>query len=221
MVPGLSTTGTYTTIIPLMFFVSISMAKEGYEDVRRQRLDKAENNRTANVLHAYRPVVPSDKKEGQPEPDQNGPIHWAAVKWYVENSSSIQVPAKEKCFRQSLRVGDIIKLERDDAVPADILLLDSKGENSIAYIETMALDGETNLKTKQPSGALVGRCSSPESIAALENVEVVVEDPNLDLYNFEGRVSVKGDLAPLTVNEVLYRGSVSLAEELQPFAKLV
>src|SRR6202012_253678 len=50
MIPGLSTTGSYTTIIPLFIFVSLSMAKEGYDDIRRHRLDKEENERTAQVL---------------------------------------------------------------------------------------------------------------------------------------------------------------------------
>ena len=190
MIPGLSTTGTYTTIIPLMFFVSVSMAKEGYEDIRRHRLDKAENNRTAKVLHAYGPVEVSEGKEDQSDIEQAGPLHWAPVKW------------------QSIRVGDIVRLERDDAVPADVLLLDSQGDNNIAYIETMALDGETNLKPKQPSGLLVGSCGTAEAITALLDVEVVGEDPNLDLYNFDGKISMGRELAPLTNNEIIYRGSI-------------
>ena len=50
MIPGLSTTGTYTTIVPLLIFVGISMGKEGFDDWRRYRLDKEENNRDAWVL---------------------------------------------------------------------------------------------------------------------------------------------------------------------------
>ncbi len=33
MIPGLSTTGRFTTIVPLLFFVTVSMAKEGYDDL--------------------------------------------------------------------------------------------------------------------------------------------------------------------------------------------
>jgi phospholipid-translocating ATPase len=50
MIPGLSTTGTYTTIAPLLVFVAISMAKEGYDDFRRYKLDKVENNREVCTL---------------------------------------------------------------------------------------------------------------------------------------------------------------------------
>ena len=47
-------------------------------------------------------------------------------------------------------VGDIIRLSSDDEVPADILLLNASDENGICYVSTASLDGETNLKQKQP-----------------------------------------------------------------------
>lgn len=188
MIPGLSTTGTYTTIVPLLFFVSISMGKEGYEDFRRHKLDKTENNREANVLHVYKPVSTNDSGADVAIPVE-GPIHWAPVKW------------------QSLQVGDVVKLERDEAAPADMILLGSKGANNTAYVETMALDGETNLKPKQPNPDTVEAARTAESLAAA-NVEFMVEDPNLDLYNFEGKLNTNGKTSPLTNNEIIYRGSI-------------
>lgn len=180
MIPGLSTTGSYTTVIPLLFFVSISMAKEGYDDLRRNRLDKEENNREASVLHAYQP--------GETTPS-GGLIHWATTKW------------------KNIQVGDIVKLERDQAAPADLILLHSNSENGIAYIETMALDGETNLKSKQATSSLSRTCDTLGKLAD-NNAHIVVEDPNLDLYNFEGRVTAGGETSPLSNGEVIYRGSI-------------
>lgn len=194
MIPGLSTTGTYTTIVPLLVFVSISMGKEGYEDLRRHKLDKADNNREARVLHSYGPIPTTRNDEhaeysSEANETMDGPLHWATVKWH------------------SVRVGDVVKLERDDAAPADLVILRSTGQNSLAYVETMALDGETNLKTKQPHSALVSAYNSTEAIAA-GGAHFVVEDPNLDLYNFEGRVTINGETVPITNNEVIYRGSI-------------
>lgn len=51
---------------------------------------------------------------------------------------------------------------------------------------------------------------TPEDISNC-NAHFVVEDPNLDLYNFEGKVTTPGvahQTAPLTNNEIVYRGSV-------------
>lgn len=192
MIPGLSTTGQYTTIVPLLFFVSISIGKEGYDDLRRYRLDKAENNRICTVLHAYQP---SEKEDVGKDPEidtassTSGPVHWATTKW------------------KDLKVGDIVKLKRDEAAPADLVLLHSNGPNGIAYVETMALDGETNLKSKQTSALLAKKCANDEEVATCR-AHFVVEDPNLDLYSFEGRITYDGETAPLTNAEIIYRGSI-------------
>ncbi|TVY37406.1 putative phospholipid-transporting ATPase [Lachnellula occidentalis] len=220
MIPGLSTTGTYTTIIPLLCFVAISMGKEGWDDVRRYKLDQVENNKTAFVLHTYQPMQEEVSKSSRKSlkewgtskrkvkssiprhpslshdhiieiPLENiaeGPKQWATLKW------------------KDVKVGDVIKLERDMNVPADMVLLHSDGPNGIAYIETMALDGETNLKSKQAPPVLAKRCGSSDAIAAC-HAEIVVEDPNLDLYNFDGRVTIDGETKPLTTTEIIYRGS--------------
>ncbi|GAB7345624.1 hypothetical protein MBLNU457_3920t1 [Dothideomycetes sp. NU457] len=188
MIPGLSTTGTYTTIIPLSFFVMIAMAKEGYDDLRRYRLDKIENNQEIEVLHAYQPMTTTEElEEGRIK--HEGPIHWSTTKWH------------------NLQVGDVIRLNRNQAVPADIMLLNSQGENNVANVETMALDGETNLKSKQVPTALAKLCKTPESIVNCK-AHLVVEDPNIDLYNFEGRVTLDNQTTPLTNNEIIYRGSI-------------
>jgi phospholipid-translocating ATPase len=118
----------------------------------------------------------------------DGPKLWASLKW------------------KDVKVGDIIKLERDHAVPADLVLLHAEGPNGIAYIETMALDGETNLKSKQAPPSLAKRCGSVAEITACR-ARVAVEDPNIDLYNFDGRVTVGGETLPLTTNEIVLRGS--------------
>ena len=191
MIPGLSTTGTYTTIVPLMFFVSLSMAKEGLEDFRRYKLDKEENNRYASVLYASNrsASIVSGGTSVEKGSTSGGDSRWAPVKWH------------------DLRVGDVVKLARDEAIPADIVLLHSTGPNGVACIETMALDGETNLKNKQPSPATSKLCNTPDGITTCD-AHFVVEDPNLDLYNFEGKVTVDDKAFPLTNNEIVYRGSI-------------
>lgn len=43
----------------------------------------------------------------------------------------------------------MVKVEKDQYFPADLLLLSSTNDDGIAYVETMNLDGETNLKIKK------------------------------------------------------------------------
>ncbi|OLN88113.1 putative phospholipid-transporting ATPase DNF3-like protein 1 [Colletotrichum chlorophyti] len=200
-VPGLSTTGNITTVLPLLFFVLVTIAKEGYDDFKRHRLDKVENANTALVLKHSKHTKTSPQKwllnlrskfmknqSAQPTIGKTDDEGWTRTKW------------------SDIEVGDVVKLSRDDPVPADIILLHADGENGLAYIETMALDGETNLKSKQVSAALTG-CDTVEGVMAC-NAEFVVEDPNPDLYKFDGKVTVGEKSLPLTSAEVVYRGSI-------------
>ena len=57
---------------------------------------------------------------------------------------------KESQWRH-LKVGDVVKVEKDEFFPADILLLSSSYEDAVFYVETMNLDGETNNVDKNNS----------------------------------------------------------------------
>ncbi|PYH96820.1 haloacid dehalogenase-like hydrolase [Aspergillus ellipticus CBS 707.79] len=189
MIPGLSTTGSFTTLVPLLIFVAISMGKEGFDDWRRYRLDKEENNRHVFVLRpgagVFSQSPPSDSVSVSSDSQD-----WTPVKW------------------RDIKVGDVIRLERDQPVPADMVLLHADGPNGAAYIETMALDGETNLKNKQPSQSVAKLCGTVEGICS-SALHFAVEDPNMDLYKFDGNVTVAADeKLPLTNSEVMYRGSI-------------
>ncbi|EPE10524.1 phospholipid-transporting atpase 1 [Ophiostoma piceae UAMH 11346] len=220
-IPGISTTGNYTTILPLLFFVLLTIAKEGYDDYKRHRLDKVENAGLATVL---RSVGDGHKiAERQRRRDMLGTWAKRMIKRNGADTRSITEESRRVLggvegeavmgFQwthvqwRDVQVGDIVKLARDDDVPADLLLLHADGEGGLAYVETMALDGETNLKSKQvPAPLAENRCSTIEKLSNCP-ADFVVEDPNPDLYRFDGRLTVDGKTLPLTLSEVIYRGS--------------
>lgn len=68
----------------------------------------------------------------------------------------------------NVEVGDIIKLENNNFVTADLLLLSSSEPHSLTYIETVELDGETNLKVKQ---ALTVTSEMGEDLQALSSFD--------------------------------------------------
>lgn len=211
LIPGLSTTGTYTTIGPLLFFVAISMGKEGYDDIRRYKLDKLENARETLILQANHSEESSSMKRSY---WNNG---WFTLmrnynKMSAENVPDSVIPSEASpCWStqkwKDVIVGNIVKLQRNDHVPADIVLLHVEGQNGVAYIETMALDGETNLKSKQAPSILAKKFNSIDEIVTC-HAQVVAEDPNIDLYNFDGRIIVDDEILPLTCNEIVLRGSI-------------
>ena len=48
-----------------------------------------------------------------------------------------------------LKVGMVVCLFKDQAVPADLVVLHSSNDEGISYVTTAGLDGETNLKIRK------------------------------------------------------------------------
>ncbi|XP_060092630.1 phospholipid-transporting ATPase ID-like [Heteronotia binoei] len=105
----------------------------------------------------------------------------------------------------NVEVGDIIKLENNDFVTADLLLLSSSEPHSLTYIETAELDGETNLKVRQ---ALTVTAEMREDLQALSSFEgeVRCEAPNNKLDKFVGTLTIKGEKFALDNEKLLLRG---------------
>ncbi|XP_042499753.1 putative phospholipid-transporting ATPase 9 [Macadamia integrifolia] len=106
---------------------------------------------------------------------------------------------------KNLRVGDIVKVEKDDFFPADLVLLSSNYEDAICYVETMNLDGETNLKLKK---ALEVTSGLNEEVN-FRNFKAVIkcEDPNANLYTFVGTMEIGEQQYPLSPQQLLLRDS--------------
>lgn len=106
---------------------------------------------------------------------------------------------------KNLRVGDIVKVQKDEFFPADLLLLSSTYEDAICYVETMNLDGETNLKLKQ--GLEVTSDYNTDQMFRDFKATVKCEDPNAHLYSFVGSMEFEANHYPLSLRQLLLRGS--------------
>ncbi|GMH31586.1 hypothetical protein Nepgr_033430 [Nepenthes gracilis] len=104
-----------------------------------------------------------------------------------------------------LRVGDIVKVEKEEYFPADLILLSSSYDEAICYVETTNLDGETNLKLKQALEAtsLLNEDSMFSDFKAI----IRCEDPNANLYTFIGTLQLEEQKQPLSPQQLLLRDS--------------
>ncbi|RVE65591.1 hypothetical protein OJAV_G00118000 [Oryzias javanicus] len=109
---------------------------------------------------------------------------------------------------KDVQVGDIIKLENNEFVTADLLLLSSSEPLNLVYVETAELDGETNLKVKQALTVTGEMGDSTEALATF-NGEVRCEPPNNCLDKFKGTLTVNGQAYSLDNDKVLLRGCVN------------
>lgn len=106
---------------------------------------------------------------------------------------------------QKIRVGDIVKVEKDQFFPADLLLLSSSYDDGICYVETMNLDGETNLKVKR---SLEVTLPLDDDDAFKEFTATIrCEDPNPNLYTFVGNFEYERQVFALDPNQILLRDS--------------
>lgn len=107
---------------------------------------------------------------------------------------------------QAVRVGDLVKVVKDQFIPCDLVMLSSSEEQGSCYIETSSLDGETNLKNRQALGETLAMRSADQvaRFGALLHCEL----PNNRLYKFDGYFET-GSRArwPLSPNQILLRGA--------------
>uniref|UniRef100_A0A8C5HBA8 Phospholipid-transporting ATPase n=1 Tax=Gouania willdenowi TaxID=441366 RepID=A0A8C5HBA8_GOUWI len=106
---------------------------------------------------------------------------------------------------RDIQVGDIVRLKKDDFVPADLLLLSSTNPNSLCYVETAELDGETNLKFKFGLRVTDERLQEERQLAEFDAL-IECEEPNNRLDKFTGTMLWNTERYPLELDNMLLRG---------------
>uniref|UniRef100_UPI00398EFEB6 phospholipid-transporting ATPase ID isoform X2 n=1 Tax=Pristiophorus japonicus TaxID=55135 RepID=UPI00398EFEB6 len=124
------------------------------------------------------------------------------------NNREVMILTNGKLQREKwmhVQVGNIIKMENNHFVTADLLLLSSSEPYGLVYIETAELDGETNLKVKQALTVTSDMGENTQSLANFDG-EVRCEAPNNRLDKFRGTLSYKENKYSLDNEKILLRG---------------
>ena len=112
-----------------------------------------------------------------------------------------------KTMWKDINVGDLVKIEKNQFFPADIVLFASCESNGICYVETKNLDGETNLKHKLADSSMQSHFSILQNCDHF-SANIQCETPNPMIYRFNGVISINSDSPiPLTYEQCLLRGS--------------
>ncbi|KAG1457835.1 hypothetical protein G6F46_009262 [Rhizopus delemar] len=135
-------------------------------------VQKKQCYRPGSIPHSVLYRVDSERAPATAKPNAtpsntttlNTQTKWEHVKW------------------KELNVGDYVKIENDQDIPADIVILSTSETDNICYVETQNLDGETNLKQRQ---GLPGTANI-ESEQDCEQARFYIESepPHVNIYQY-------------------------------------
>lgn len=221
-VPIFRTIAPAVAILPLVFIVVVTALKDGYEDFNRHQADSRVNQSTVWVLaggwenpNATKPksktfirgLMParfsrsSKAKKGGSKYQLNGVQYDGKVE-----QDNPERPHWKRILWEDLRVGDIIKLEDNDFIPADVLICSTSEEEDVAYVETKNLDGETNLKSRNAAAALIDLRTAPDCVQATP-FQINCDRPENDMYRLNANIDRGGERMPVNLSMTLLRGT--------------
>nr|CAB3496066.1 unnamed protein product [Digitaria exilis] len=128
---------------------------------------------------------------------ENGRL--AAVLSPSDEGAAQFLPTKWK----DVRVGDVVRVVSDESLPADMVLLATSEPTGVAYVQTLNLDGESNLKTRYAKQETLS--TPPERLAG---AVVRCERPNRNIYGFQANLELEGESRriPLGPSNIVLRG---------------
>lgn len=83
-----------------------------------------------------------------------------------------------------IQVGDIIQLEKDERIPADMVLLYTTDKSHSIFLRTDQLDGETDWKLRKPVAA-TQEIGDPHRFIT-QDASILADPPSKQIYYFKG-----------------------------------
>ncbi|CAJ0935283.1 unnamed protein product, partial [Ranitomeya imitator] len=104
-----------------------------------------------------------------------------------------------KVRSSSIQVGDLVIVEKNQRIPADMIFLRTSEKNGSCFLRTDQLDGETDWKLRLPVSC-TQRLPTAADLLQIR-AYVYAEEPNIDIHNFAGTFTREDSDPP--INESL------------------
>ncbi|KAK9477001.1 hypothetical protein V1514DRAFT_284020 [Lipomyces japonicus] len=120
------------------------------------------------------------------------------------NKEGYEILGKSDLVRaRDLKVGDLVLVQKDQRVPADMILLKSSEANGETFIRTDQLDGETDWKLRIA-------CPLTQSLPDehLSNIQILATAPSKSIHSFLGRLNFETSNLPLSIDNTLWANTV-------------
>lgn len=151
--------------------LAVTIGKEGYDDYKRHLRDVSANSTLYQILDPSSPPPQPHSHHGTSSLDQGSITPVKAV------------PSSR------LKVGDLVLLEKNQRVPADMLLLKTSDPSGSCFVRTDQLDGETDWKLRVAVERTHKLGSDGELL--LVTGEVYADPPTKDIHTFVGSLGLR------------------------------
>lgn len=186
-----------TYIAPLIFVLTISIGKEAFDDLARRRRDAEANSELYTIMS------------------------------FDLDKSKHSGPQQIKKKSRDLKVGDVLKLEKNQRVPADVIILKSTtpeavieaslGPESVGataaetFIRTDQLDGETDWKLRIP-------CQLTQTLEMTDfrRLQITADAPSQKVNDFVGTAQVASALNAYDPHLAKEEGENQIATQPEP-----
>ncbi|KIM37884.1 hypothetical protein M413DRAFT_448154 [Hebeloma cylindrosporum] len=176
-VPALKIGFIVTYIAPLAFVLFVTMGKEAYDDYKRNLRDREANSQRYLIL------TPPPSTHSHSDEEQA---------YLNTHANTRSVPSSY------LRVGDLVHLEKNQRVPADLVLLRTSEASGTCFIRTDQLDGETDWKLR----VAVPECQKmDEGDLVRIDAEIYADAPIKDIHTFIGTFTLNKPHAPPSASQ--------------------
>lgn len=95
---------------------------------------------------------------------------------------------RTKVYSQDLKIGDIIEINQNQRIPADMIILKTFDESGTVFIRTDQLDGETDWKLRKAPG-FTQSLSTVESLFDIKG-HLEFDPPSKMIYEFKGVLNI-------------------------------
>ncbi|KAK4053617.1 putative aminophospholipid-translocase [Microbotryomycetes sp. JL221] len=176
LLPALRIGFLATYIVPLAFVLIVTIGKEAYDDYVRYLRDKSANSTRYLVLDQSS-TSNANKLSNSHHFDQT----------HDQQHGSTLPPVRSVPSSQ-IKVGDLVYLEKNQRVPADLILLRTSDQSGSCFIRTDQLDGETDWKLRT-SVESTQRLINDSELLKLKG-SIFSESPSKDIHSFVGNLTL-------------------------------
>ena len=135
----------------------------------------------------------------------------------LANETQVSVYKMPKFLKKQchlIKIGNIIKVKKEENIPADLLIIKTSLKNGFCYMQTSNLDGETTLKPREAIHFTQQKLKyeSPKTFRNVlnpinDNCYIEIDNPSKDIYEIEGTIFFKGKKTYFDSKNILLRGS--------------